>query len=166
MRTGTRTATAPAPARLHADRRRGREGPLVSGPRLRAGTAGRRGRTGRAVHQGRVLQGRRQELPRLYQEVRSTPQVERERQSLADAGTNKSLGSATWRNYSIDVRTPFAEVDALKVSVGFTNGTGKGKQIRVLGGRGRGDADPRSGRLRRAGETRHRKEPAGPRSVW
>jgi hypothetical protein len=55
-------------------------------------------------------------------------QVERERQSLADAGTNKSLGSATWRNYSIDVRTPFAEVDTLKVSVGFTNGTGKETQ--------------------------------------
>ena len=55
-------------------------------------------------------------------------QVERERKSLADTGTNRNLGPATWRNYSIDVRTPFADVEALKVSVGFANGIGKGKQ--------------------------------------
>ncbi|MFO0802906.1 MAG: YHYH protein [Gemmataceae bacterium] len=53
------------------------------------------------------------------------PQVARERKSLADAGTNRSLGSATWRNYSIDVRTPFPEVDTLKVSVGFGQGAGR-----------------------------------------
>jgi hypothetical protein len=53
------------------------------------------------------------------------PQVELERKSLADAGTNKSLGLAAWRNYSIDVRTPFPEVDTLQISIGFGNGTGK-----------------------------------------
>ena len=53
-------------------------------------------------------------------------QVELERKSLADSGTNKSLGPATWRNYSIDVRTPFAEVDTLQVSVGMANGKGVG----------------------------------------
>ena len=52
-------------------------------------------------------------------------QVELERKSLADRGTNKNLGSATWRNYSIDVRTPFPEVDTLRVTVGFGNGVGK-----------------------------------------
>jgi hypothetical protein len=52
-------------------------------------------------------------------------QVELERQSLADPGTNKNLGPATWRNYTIDVRTPFPEVDTLRIGVGFGNGMGK-----------------------------------------
>jgi hypothetical protein len=55
------------------------------------------------------------------------PQIELERKSLADAGTNKNLGPATWRSYSIDVRTPFPDVDTLGVSFGFANGTGKGR---------------------------------------
>ncbi len=54
------------------------------------------------------------------------PQVELDRKSLLDAGTNKSLGPATWRTYSIDFKTPFAEIDTLAVSVGFANGAGKG----------------------------------------
>ena len=53
------------------------------------------------------------------------PQVELDRTNLADKGTNKSLGPATWRTYSIDFRTPFPDVDTLAVSVGFANGTGK-----------------------------------------
>lgn len=53
-------------------------------------------------------------------------QVEQDRTILADKGTNKNLGPATWRQYSIDVRTPFPEVDTLAVSVGFANGSGKG----------------------------------------
>ncbi len=55
-------------------------------------------------------------------------QVERERESLADSGMNKNLGGATWRNYSIDVRTPFPDVDTLRVSVGFADGAGKAKR--------------------------------------
>jgi YHYH protein len=55
-------------------------------------------------------------------------QVELDRKNLADAGTNRNLGKATWRNYSINVRTPFPEVDTLRVSAGFGNGTGKTKQ--------------------------------------
>ena len=47
---------------------------------------------------------------------------------FADKGTNKNLGRATWRNYSIDVRTPFPDVDTLAVSVGFGHGAGKGEQ--------------------------------------
>lgn len=54
------------------------------------------------------------------------PQVELDRKSLVDAGTNKSLGPATWRTYSIDFKTPFAEIDTLQVSVGFANGANKG----------------------------------------
>ena len=53
------------------------------------------------------------------------PQVELERKSLADPGTNRNLGSAAWRSYSMDFRTPFPEVDTLRVSVGFGNGAGK-----------------------------------------
>jgi hypothetical protein len=51
-------------------------------------------------------------------------QVELERKTLRDAGTNKNLGPATWRNYTIFFRTPFAEVDTLRVTVGFGNGVG------------------------------------------
>lgn len=55
-------------------------------------------------------------------------QVQRERESLIDSRTNRNLGPATWRNYSIDVRTPFPDVDTLKVSVGFSGGAGKARQ--------------------------------------
>ena len=55
------------------------------------------------------------------------PQVERERKDLADAGTNRSLGLAAWRTYGIDIRLPFAEIDTLRVSVGYDGGSGKGE---------------------------------------
>ena len=55
------------------------------------------------------------------------PQVLRERSDLKDAGTNKNLGNGTWRTYSMDFRTPFAEIDSLALSVGFANGTGQGE---------------------------------------
>ncbi len=45
-----------------------------------------------------------------------------ERRILADKGTNKNLGPATWRSFDLEFRTPFPEVDALKLSVGFRNG--------------------------------------------
>ena len=51
-------------------------------------------------------------------------QVLRERKDLKDAGTNKNLGDATWQNYAMDFRTPFAEIDTLKLSVGLAGGTG------------------------------------------
>ncbi|KLU06731.1 Choline-sulfatase [Rhodopirellula islandica] len=50
------------------------------------------------------------------------PQVLREREDFFDKDTNESLGHATWRTYAMDFRTPFAEVDTLKLSVGFANG--------------------------------------------
>ncbi|MGL6074699.1 MAG: YHYH protein [Fimbriiglobus sp.] len=51
-------------------------------------------------------------------------QIELERKSLLDAGTNKNLGSATWRYYTLDFRTPFAEVDTLRVGMGFQDAQG------------------------------------------
>ena len=50
------------------------------------------------------------------------PQVERERKDLNDEGTNESLGHGVWRTYSMDFRTPFAEIDQLKLTVGFSGG--------------------------------------------
>lgn len=48
--------------------------------------------------------------------------VERDRKDLTDPGTNKSLGNAVWRTFTLDLRTPFAEVDTVRVAVGFGNG--------------------------------------------
>lgn len=56
------------------------------------------------------------------------PQVLRERKDFRDEATNESLGHATWRTYAMDFRTPFAEVDSLKLSVGFASGKGEGKR--------------------------------------
>lgn len=53
-------------------------------------------------------------------------QVEREREDFVDKGTNKKLGLATWRNYVVDFRTPFVDVEKLRVSVGFANGAATG----------------------------------------
>ncbi|QDS89040.1 Arylsulfatase [Rosistilla ulvae] len=60
--------------------------------------------------------------------TRVYPQVVQERKDFKDEGTNASLGLGTWRTYAMDFRTPFAEIDSVKLSVGFTDGTGKGKQ--------------------------------------
>ena len=59
--------------------------------------------------------------------TRIYPQVVRERNDLKDNRTNKNLGNGAWRTYGMDFRTPFAEVDAVKLSVGFSDGDGKGK---------------------------------------
>lgn len=50
--------------------------------------------------------------------------VERDRQALADPGTNKKLGRATWRAFELTFRTPFAEVDTLELQIGFGHGDG------------------------------------------
>ena len=52
--------------------------------------------------------------------------VERDRKDMADAGTNKNLGHATWRYFDLQFRTPFPEVDTLKLSVGFSKGKAAG----------------------------------------
>ncbi|MCM2370298.1 sulfatase-like hydrolase/transferase [Aporhodopirellula aestuarii] len=53
-------------------------------------------------------------------------QVLQERKDFFDQDTNESLGHATWRTYAMDFRTPFAEVDTVKLSVGFANGKAQG----------------------------------------
>ncbi len=50
------------------------------------------------------------------------PQVRQERTDLADRSTSEKLGPATWRTYEMEFRTPFAEVDTLRLSAGFTHG--------------------------------------------
>ncbi|TWU03928.1 sulfatase-like hydrolase/transferase [Neorhodopirellula pilleata] len=60
--------------------------------------------------------------------TRIYPQVQRERKDFRDESTNDSLGHAIWRTYAMDFHTPFAEVDSVKLSVGFSDGKGKGKK--------------------------------------
>lgn len=52
------------------------------------------------------------------------PQVEADRRTLVDPGTNRKLGPATWRQFELEFHTPFPEVDALCLSVGFADGAG------------------------------------------
>lgn len=56
------------------------------------------------------------------------PQVELDRQSLRDSGTNRNLGPATWRTFVLEFRTPFPEIDTLRLSAGFSQGRASGKQ--------------------------------------
>jgi hypothetical protein len=51
--------------------------------------------------------------------------IERERKDLRDPGTNSKLGPATWRTYSLDFRTPFREIDTIRLTAGFSKGIGK-----------------------------------------
>ena len=64
--------------------------------------------------------------------TRIYPQIERERQDLRDAGTNRSLGKAHWRSYDLDFRTPFPEVDTLKLSVIVGKGSGTGENSEFM----------------------------------
>ncbi|HEY2413451.1 MAG TPA: YHYH protein [Pirellulaceae bacterium] len=50
------------------------------------------------------------------------PLVEQDRKDLRDAGTNKNLGLATWRSFDLEFKTPFPEVDTLKLTAGFAHG--------------------------------------------
>lgn len=54
------------------------------------------------------------------------PQVERDRKAFDVNFQAEKLGDALWRNYSIEFRAPFAEIDTMQVSIGFNNGEGKG----------------------------------------
>ncbi|WP_144058661.1 sulfatase-like hydrolase/transferase [Rhodopirellula sp. SWK7] len=56
------------------------------------------------------------------------PQVLQERKDFFDKDTNESLGHSTWRTYAMDFRTPFAEIDTVKLSVGFASGKGEPKR--------------------------------------
>lgn len=48
----------------------------------------------------------------------------RDRENLKDAGTNKNLGAATWRWHGFEFRTPFPEVDTVRLTVSFEGGAG------------------------------------------
>ncbi|MEM7395741.1 MAG: YHYH protein, partial [Verrucomicrobiota bacterium] len=52
--------------------------------------------------------------------------IQQERRDLKDPDTNPNLGRAAWREYSLDFKTPFAEVDTLRLSAGFGKGAGTG----------------------------------------
>lgn len=54
------------------------------------------------------------------------PLVKRDREALVDPGTNKSLGRAAWRSFDMVFRTPFPEVDTMRLSVGFGHGKAAG----------------------------------------
>ena len=56
------------------------------------------------------------------------PQIAQERDALRDPSTNSNLGSAAWRSYDLEFRTPFPEVDTLRLSVTFDHGTGRGER--------------------------------------
>jgi len=57
--------------------------------------------------------------------------IERDKVSLRDAGTNKNLGQASWRWHGFDFRTPFPEVDTLKITVAYENGEGAGANSEI-----------------------------------
>src|SRR5207248_635776 len=53
------------------------------------------------------------------------PQVERDRADLAVNGVRRRGGAAVWRTYALDFKVPFAEVDQLRLVVGFRQGAGR-----------------------------------------
>jgi hypothetical protein len=55
-------------------------------------------------------------------------QIAQERDDLRDQATNPSLGLGSWRSYDLDFRTPFPEVDTLRLSVAFDRGAGHGEK--------------------------------------
>jgi len=58
--------------------------------------------------------------------TRVYPLIAREREDMADEGTNRTLGKGLWRFYDLVFRTPFPEVDTLKLGVTFGDGAGEG----------------------------------------
>jgi hypothetical protein len=56
------------------------------------------------------------------------PQIAQERDDLRDQSTNANLGLAAWRSYDLEFRTPFPEVDTLRLSVTFDHGAGRGER--------------------------------------
>ncbi len=58
--------------------------------------------------------------------------VELDRKTLVDSGTNKNLGQSVWRSFDMEFRTPFVEVDTLRICVGFGHGKGTEKRSDFL----------------------------------
>src|SRR4029079_16086579 len=55
------------------------------------------------------------------------PLIEQARTDLAVNGNHDKRGAETWRTYELEFRLPFNEVDTVRLSVGFRNGTGEGR---------------------------------------
>ena len=68
-------------------------------------------------------------LDNISQQIYS--KVVLDRQNLADDQTNKNLGPSTWRSYDMEFRTPFPQVDTLRLSIGFGMGKGVGKHAEL-----------------------------------
>jgi hypothetical protein len=49
--------------------------------------------------------------------------VERDRRELNVNGNHRKGGGAVWKTYAVDFKIPFAEVDQLRLSAGFRNGS-------------------------------------------
>jgi hypothetical protein len=56
------------------------------------------------------------------------PLVERDRKELAENGLSRKNGGAVWKTYVLEFRLPFAEIDTLRLGVGFKNGSAKGRK--------------------------------------
>ncbi len=50
------------------------------------------------------------------------PLVERDRKELAANGKHRRNGGAVWKTYALEFKLPFAEIDQLRLSVGFRHG--------------------------------------------
>jgi hypothetical protein len=51
--------------------------------------------------------------------------VEKDRAELGVNGDYRKNGGAVWKTYALDFKLPFAEIDQLRLSVGFKNGVAK-----------------------------------------
>jgi hypothetical protein len=56
------------------------------------------------------------------------PLVERDRKELAENGVRRKEGGAVWKTYAMEFKLPFAEIDQLRVDVGFRNGAAAGEK--------------------------------------
>jgi hypothetical protein len=55
------------------------------------------------------------------------PLVERDRRDLAANGNHRRDGGAVWKTHALEFRLPFAEIDTLRLGVGFRDGATTGK---------------------------------------
>lgn len=56
-------------------------------------------------------------------------EVTKDRKELAVNGKKRQGGGAVWRSYELEELLPFAEVDTVRVSVGFKNGLAKSEKL-------------------------------------
>lgn len=58
--------------------------------------------------------------------------IDQQRRDLDMNGNQKRAGAAAWHDYNLDFRLPFPDVDTLRLSVEFRQGSGKGKNSAFL----------------------------------